>query len=1003
VPAIIKWQLVKQLPGLTHRQAIVQKVKLNPYALSLTIRGLSLTETNGEAFAGFDEFYINFQLSSVFRWAWTFSEIKLAHPTGNIVRDANGQFNFANLFSSAPATPPATTNQSKPLPAVIVQHLVITNGNIAFTDHTRTKPFHAEYGPVDVDLKDFTTRRDSNEPYSFVATTSDGESFAWSGKISVNPPRSAGEFRLLGIPLKKYSPYLAEFARVEVADGLLGVGATYRLDPSANPLELEITNAAVRLSNLQVKASDTGELLLALKNFGVTNASANLAAREARAPSVSIIGGSALARRDADGQLNLLKLLVTQTNAPDTNISSVASAPWKIFLDQLDVENFNVTAEDRATPSPAQLGLDNLRLVVKGVSNQPNAPVSTLIDFNWRGGGTVHVETAGTLLPPSADVKVAVTNFALAPIQPYIEQFARLVVNSGDLTIGGRARFSPGTAPLLRFDGDVSITKFDAIDTVAYHDFAKWDDLTLRGIGVSLQTNSLNVEEIKFTKLVTSLTVSSNGQLNVQALLREKPSPTASSEATSAAPLQTNAVAESFPIKIGALIFKKSSIAAADHSLSPRFNTSIEEFDGAIRDITLPALSRAGIDIHGKVSAVAPFEIVGSIFPDAKNPYLDLKIAFTNSDLTPFDSYSEKFVGRLLNKGKLTFALRYNIENRQLKAANIITLDQLTFGGRTQSTNATKLPVKLAVALLKDRNGRIDLDLPVTGSMDDPKFSIGGLVWKAVMNIILKVATSPFSLLGALIGGGGEELQFVDFAPGLSALDAAQTNKLDKLTKALYERPALNLEITGNADIVADRDALSLQKLRDKMKSLRVQELTASGKPLPADFKFEDGDYEDLLRTTYKADFNTTPERALREARTAAVATNSTARKNSDLLALAAVQADSSKGANKLLQGSSGTTTGKIIPNNDAPNSAAPPAKPKTENELVREELEHRLMTKFPATDDDLIELMQHRAAAVQKFFLDTGKVTADRLFLLAPKPVDPAIKGTSRATFSLD
>jgi len=311
--------------------------------------------------------------------------------------------------------------------------------------------------------------------------------------------------------------------------------------------------------------------------------------------------------------------------------------------------------------------------------------------------------------------------------------------------------------------------------------------------------------------------------------------------------------------------------------------------------------------------------------------------------------------------------------------------------------------VKLAVALLKDRNGRIDLDLPVTGSMDDPKFSIGGLVWKAVMNIILKVATSPFSLLGALIGGGGEELQFVDFAPGLSALDAAQTNKLDKLTKALYERPALNLEITGNADIVADRDALSLQKLRDKMKSLRVQELTASGKPLPADFKFEDGDYEDLLRTTYKADFNTTPERALREARTAAVATNSTARKNSDLLALAAVQADSSKGANKLLQGSSGTTTGKIIPNNDAPNSAAPPAKPKTENELVREELEHRLMTKFPATDDDLIELMQHRAAAVQKFFLDTGKVTADRLFLLAPKPVDPAIKGTSRATFSLD
>src|SRR5207247_6659824 len=147
-----------------------------------------------------------------------------------------------------------------------------------------------------------------------------------------------------------------------------------------------------------------------------------------------------------------------------------------------------------------------------------------------------------------------------------------------------------------------------------------------------------------------------------------------------------------FPIRVGALAFVKSSFHAADHSLTPHFNTSIEEFDGTIRELTLPGLSKAGVDIRGKVSAVAPFEIVGAVLPDAKNPFVDLKLAFTNSDLTPFDPYSAKFVGRPLNKGKLTFDLRYSIADRKLKAANLVTLDQLTFGARNQSTNATNLP-----------------------------------------------------------------------------------------------------------------------------------------------------------------------------------------------------------------------------------------------------------------------------------------------------------------------
>ena len=202
-PAIVKWQLREQLPGLTHRQAEVKQVRVNPFALSLTVRGLALTETNGTPFAGFDELYVNFQLSSLFRWAWTFSEIKVVGPTVNVICFTNGRFNFSDLLTdNAPSDKPFT------LPPALIQQLNITNALLTFTDNTTPKPFRTVYGPAHVDLGNLSTRPDEHGPYSIVAQTEEGESFAWSGTVSLNPPQSRGEFKLLRIPPAKYVPTL---------------------------------------------------------------------------------------------------------------------------------------------------------------------------------------------------------------------------------------------------------------------------------------------------------------------------------------------------------------------------------------------------------------------------------------------------------------------------------------------------------------------------------------------------------------------------------------------------------------------------------------------------------------------------------------------------------------------------------------------------------------------------------------------------------------------------
>jgi len=1001
-PAIIKSQLIKRLPGLTHRQAAVRQVKANPYSLSLTIRELSLMETNGEPFAAFDEFYSRFSLSSIVRRAWTFSEIKLTHSTVNIVRAPDGTFNFANLVANQPV--PAGTKQAKPLPMVLLQHLFVTNAVVTFTDRTRAEPFRAEYGPIKLELTDLTTRRDKDGPYSLIAATRDGESFSWSGTVSVNPPRSAGKFDLLNIPVRKYAPYLAEYTRAEITNGILNIGAAYRIDAGASALKLDVTNANFKLAKFQINAPGTNEMLLALADLDVSNASASLTAHEARAPLVKLHSGSVLARREADGQLNWLKLLIPQTNTMATVTTKAKNAPaaptsWNAFVDEIALDDFAFTVEDRVPATPAQLRLDDFQVSMKGISNQSNAPVSAVIGFKWHAGGSARIEANGALLPPSASVKLAITNLALAPFQPYIQEQVRLVLNSGNLSVNGEALYSPNlTNAPIRFAGDVSIGKLSTIDTVAYHEFLKWDDLSVLGIQAVLGPNQFNVNEVKFTGSETSLVVSTNHELNLLALLKKD-----SSNPTNAAGAGT-AKTEAFSIKVGTLAFERSSFRVVDQSLTPRFQTSVEELNGSIRDVAFPGLNKATVDIRGKVTDLAPFEIAGSVTPDPKNLFLDLKLAFKNGDLTPFSPYAEKFAGYPLNKGKLTFDLHYDIENGKLKAENIVAIDQLTFGARNNSPDATKLPVKLGVALLKDRNGRIDLNLPVSGSLDDPKFNIADLVWKAVVNILVKVATSPFSLLGAMFGGG-EELQYADFAPGRATLEGAQTNKLVTLTKALSERPELNLEISASVDVAADREALTRKKLEDTIKSSRIQELVARGETALAEteFKLEGEDYDRLLRKEYERLFpnalvSPTPEPST----SAPIATNAPI-STRPTVPVANRSIEIKKGSTQLMRGYAQV---RPLPDRteSRPASSSPaPTAPTSENQPAGDEMEQRLLTASPASDDDLRELMQQRSEAVQKFLLSSGKVTAERLFLVAPKPIDPAAKGLPRASFSLN
>jgi hypothetical protein len=237
----------------------------------------------------------------------------------------------------------------------------------------------------------------------------------------------------------------------------------------------------------------------------------------------------------------------------------------------------------------------------------------------------------------------------------------------------------------------------------------------------------------------------------------------------------------------------------------------MQQLDGTISGLSSDPAARAKVDIAGKVDRYAPVKITGDVNYLAAESFTDVTARFENIDLSTFNPYSGKFAGYIIDKGKLSVLTHYRVENRRLDAEHKIRIDQLELGGKVDSPDAIGLPLKLAIALLKDRNGVIDLDLPISGSVDDPTFRIGPIIWKMFVNLLGKIVTAPFALIGSLFGGG-EELSFLDFAPGSAELDAANRAKLESLRTGLVERPALRLDIPAAADPVADRAALEARR-----------------------------------------------------------------------------------------------------------------------------------------------------------------------------------------------
>ncbi|XLZ70507.1 DUF748 domain-containing protein [Massilia sp. SR12] len=530
-----------------------------------------------------------------------------------------------------------------------------------------------------------------------------------------------------------------------------------------------------------------------------------------------------------------------------TSAPAKDEGPLQIKLGKLAINEWSAKVREDFHDEPTVLKLSPLSLTMDGYSSVPGATAEVALSTGINKG---KLDIKGQLAPApfKADLALELKNLDLLPLQPYVTDYVNLRLVQAAVTSKARLRLDTGKDGAVTggFKGDVSVNRLATVDKSSSNDFLSWKSLAFGGMDVNFKPFTLNIERVALDDFFARVIIDPNGRINVQDVVRKEGEEGKSlteagtrAQEAKAAKVTERAVAQAPakpaeplpPIRIGKLVLSGGRVRFTDNFIKPNYTANLKDLGGTVTRLSSDPARDASVDLRGQVSG-APLLIAGRVHPLKQELSLDLRADVRGMELSQLSAYSDKYVGYGIEKGKMTFEVAYQLENRQLKAENRLLLDQLTFGKESTNPEATKLPVQLAVALLSDRNGVIDINVPIGGSLDDPQFSLGGIILKVIGNAITKTVTAPFALIGALFGGG-EELSMLEFDKGRAVLLPASEGKLKSLAKALTERPGLKLDITGRFDEAAESEALKRVALERKLRQLKTRDLQARGAALP--------------------------------------------------------------------------------------------------------------------------------------------------------------------------
>jgi Domain of Unknown Function (DUF748) len=909
-PGIVRNQAIKFVHQTYGRDLKIGQVRIQPFKLQLEVRDLAFPDADGRPMISLQRFFVDFEVSSLWHRAYVFKALSIESPGLHTVVRTDGVVNLSDL-SPKPTTPPPPEEKKSELPSLWIQSLVVSNGSLKYDDLSRRVPYGNEFHPVAFTLKDFRTTPQGGG-FSFSARSESNERFDWNGRFGLSPRiASQGDFAIGALQAPDVAKFLGDALPFGVSAGLIDLKGHYSV-AIGEPLELKLQLPTLALSGMALRAHGADSDWVQVPHLDLSNVVLALPERSAKIDTLILEGLKAQCWLNTGGSVNLMQLVAPSSsasaNAPPMPTAAASTPapqkPWSLQLGSVEVKGARVDVEDRMQLPVKRFAIAPANLHVDNVSLDLSRPLPLRLDAMINGRALFKLAGALTPSPLAGDLKVSLDKASLRYGQPYVLPVADLTIHDGWLSLAGKVKLRPAgkREPELSFDGGLSVDHFKSTDNTLNQDFINFGLLQLQKVHYTLAPDALRIDRILVRDPYARVIVSREQILNISAVMdpkgaaaklknwREQQSRLASEtsaqkmarvtleraravqakrelKARASAPARVASAPaapepELIPIRIREVAIEGGRMNFSDYTVPPDFNAEIQELKGTVEGLSSARDSRARVNLSGNLGEFSPVTITGELAPFQFDHYTDIAFAFKNIALPVFNPYSGKFAGYSIANGKLYTDLRYQIQDRKLNAAHKIRIEQLEWGPPSPNKGEATLPVKFATWLLKDSDGVINLDVPVTGSLDDPKFRIGPIVWQIIKNLIVKVVTAPFKFLGSLFQGA-EDAQFVHFAPGSAALDPPAAGALATLAKGLVQKPGIRLEIPSGIAPELDRPGLIERRYQEQLSSATAAHLhrrEGDTSPLPAFSTFRPKEQIEILSALVEKQTGTAPK-----------------------------------------------------------------------------------------------------------------------------------------------
>lgn len=819
------------------RQLETGWVLLNPFTISLDISDARLNDTNGELFVAFSNASINLSLGSMWQPGWVFDALTLQGLDLEVTRITENKYNFSDLLNSNEESA-TTSSDGSSMPRVTVHDLTLQSDVLMIKDLARKTPYGSQWSGLQIHMLDASTVRQEGKPYTVTVEGESGGKLAWNGEISIPQGNSTGHLSVTNLYLRNLWLFAEPWLQFELKDGRLAVEGKYQINWN-DALSYSVSDGQIGLSSIDIlpkSLTDLPNTALSLAALDITDIAVNSATKTV-ALGVASVGQLAVSGWMRESGISLEQMFAVELPASaDSADAESDGSRWKLSVNEAKLLNSELHWRSPFT-EPELLDVQQIGASIGPITWPLSGESQISVDVAMTEKAQITARGTLAMADGNAAIDYTLDALPLSWFNPNLPDALKAKVTSGTIALKGHVNLKNYTPTSITLDG--SIREFSARSEDEETELTGWDLVRFQGLAADIEAHTLTLEKLAIETYTGRLHIQEDGSINASNIWK--------AEVGEQAQEVTDNLTQEKPwaISLPSITITDSEIDYMDRSLPIYFRTVIGDIEGEVLNLSSRPGKSASVEIKGSVDGYAPVALTGSVAPFAEQPDLNLKLTFDGVDMAGLSPYSSTYAGYKIDRGLLALQLDYTLKNNQLQGNNSVVIDKLKLGDKIASDKAVDIPLGLALAILTDANGVIDMQVPVSGDINSPDFELSGIIFKAFINLLTKAITAPFTLLAGLVDSA-QDLQFIAFGSGSVALTDTAKEKLAQLSKALDQRPNLSLVITGRLNIQADQERMQKNALDAQLLESGVS---------PEQIKAKGPDWENVINKKYVASF----------------------------------------------------------------------------------------------------------------------------------------------------